>query len=87
MFTILRKDFGGRVGDRYFKTWDAAKEAMHKDIEDCCKNLGGKVIGKTDRMNVAKGFYMYEQTADFPEQKEKCTWALIDGYFEDEPDE
>ena len=86
MFTILRKNFGGRVGDRYFKSWDAAKAAMHKDIDDCCAHLGGTVCDKLDRMNVAKGFYMYEITANFPERKEKCTWALLDCYFEDNDD-
>ena len=83
MFTIILKNFGGRKGERYFKSWDKAKEEMDKDVEDCCKHLNGKVHTTLDYFNVAKGFYVYEKTAGFP-NGEDCTWALIDGYFEDD---
>ena len=83
MFTILAKDFGGRKFDRYFKSWDKARQEMDKDVEDCCAHLGGKVHTKRDYFNADKGFYVYEKVAKFP-NGENCTWALIDGYFEDE---
>lgn len=83
MFTILSKNFAGRKTDRYFKDWVTAKEELDKDVEDCCKSLGGKVIRAIDRFNREKGWYEYEKTASFP-NNESCTWALIDGYFEDD---
>ena len=86
MFTILYKDFAGRKGNRYFRKWDKAKAEMDKDVKDCCDHLGGHVIETIDRMNVAKGWYEYETKAKFP-NGEVCTWALIDGYFEDEPND
>jgi hypothetical protein len=91
MFTILQKRFGesifphsgDRISNRYFHSWDSAKSAMHKSIEDTLRVLNGEIIRKSDYMNTSKGFYVYEQTAKM-EDGEYCTWALIDGYFEDE---
>lgn len=83
MFTIILKNFGGREGHRYFKSWEKAKEEMDKDVEDTCKTLDGKLHTTRDYMNVAKGFYVYEKVAGFP-NGEDCSWALIDGYFEDD---
>lgn len=82
MFTILRKDFGGRKGDRYFNSWENAEKEMLADIEVCCRDLNGKVIKKWDYFNSSKGFYVFEQEALF-DNGEICHWALIDGYFED----
>jgi hypothetical protein len=84
MFTILRKNFGGRIHDRYFTSWESAKKEMLKDIEDCCKSLNGKVTKKWDYFNSSKGFYVFEQEALFEEDNKSCRWALVDGYFEDE---
>lgn len=56
---------------------------MLKSIESCCKSLDGKVVEKYDYFNSAKGFYVFEQKAHFP-NGEYCQWALLDGYFEDE---
>lgn len=82
-FYILQKNFGGRKGHRYFRDWNNAKEEMDKDVAMCCKDLNGKVVKTIDRMNVSKGWYEYDKTAHFP-NGEDCTWALLDGYFEDE---
>lgn len=82
MFTILSKNFGGRSTDRYFKSWEVAKQEMLKDIDDCCKTLNGKVTKKLDYFNSEKGFYVFEQEALF-DNGETCHWALLDGYFED----
>ena len=91
MFTILQKRFGesiyphsgDRISNRYFHSWDNAKSAMHESIETTLKVLKGEIISKSDYMNTSKGFYVYEQTAKM-EDGEYCSWALIDGYFEDE---
>lgn len=92
MFTILQKRFAkigqpfsssDRVSQRYFKNWESAKNEMLKSIESCCKTLDGKVVEKYDYFNSAKGFYVFEQKAHFP-NGEYCVWALLDGYFEDE---
>lgn len=85
-FYILQKNFSGRKTHRYFHRWDKAKEEMDKDVAMCCKDLNGKVVQTIDRMNVAKGWYEYEKTAHFP-NGEDCRWALLDGYFEDEPND
>lgn len=83
MFTIILKDFNGRQTERYFKSWDKAKKEMDKDIEVCCKDLNGTICETLDNFNSDKGVYIYEKTASF-DNGEKCTWALIEEYFEDE---
>ena len=35
MFAIYRKNVGGRVHDRYFKNYDAAKRELKADVEVC----------------------------------------------------
>ena len=82
MFYILTKNFGGRKHDRYFKSWDKAKEEMEKDIKDCLEAFNGEIKHTWDFFNMEKGFYVYEKTASFP-NKENCTWSIVDGYFED----
>ena len=84
MFTILRKNFAGRVFDRYFCDWDKARKVMDEDVDICVEVLDGDITRTIDRMNVDKGFYMYEKSAKFA-NGETCTWALIDAYFEDNP--
>ena len=83
MFTILHKNFGGRVTNRYFKDWDTAKEELDKDVELTTKR-GGEVFEKLNFFYHEKGFYVYEVSAFFKLQKEVCTWSLLDACFEDE---
>ena len=82
MFTILHKSVGGRVFDRYFESWDNAKELMDKEVESFSKN-GLRITRKFDYFNVAKGFYVY-QVLGVTEQNEEVIYALIDGYFQDD---
>ena len=84
MFAIYRKDVGGRVVDRYFKDYNTAKTELKHDVERM-RDLGGKVTERIDRFNSAKGFYEYEVRM-LTAEGEKCSHAIVDGYFEDEPD-
>ena len=84
MFAIYRKDVGGRVVDRYFKDYNAAKTELKHDVERM-RDLGSKVTERIDRFNSAKGFYEYEVRM-LTAEGEKCSQAIVDGYFEDNPD-
>ena len=83
MFAIYRKNVGGRIHDRYFKNYDKAKAELNSDVERMRDVCGGKVTERIDRMNTAKGFWMYEVRMQLPDG-EKASHAIIDGYFEDE---
>lgn len=82
-FYILRKNFNGRIADRYFQSWEKAKEEMNEDINSCVEHLDGKVREARDHFNADKGIHIYQKTAYFDEVNEWCTWAILDGYFED----
>lgn len=90
MFTILlkrvqSKRFGKIESNRYFKNWDNAKAVMDEEV-DSWINEGAKVTTNIDRMNIEKGFYEYEKILK-PRENEPITevsYALIDGYFQDE---
>ena len=84
MFAIYRKDVGGRVVDRYFKDYNVAKTELEQDVERM-RDLGDKVTERIDRFNSAKGFYEYEVRM-LTAEGEKCSHAIVDGYFEDNPD-
>lgn len=84
MFTILYKSVGGRESRRYFKKWQAAKEEMLKSIEIAVNELDWVVEKKWDEFNHEKGIYNFEYHLS-TKQGEKAVYALIDGYFEDEP--
>lgn len=84
MFAIYRKNVGGRVHDRYFKNYDAAKRELKADVERMRDVCGGKVTERIDRMNEDKGFYEYEVRMTL-ENGETASHAIVDGYFEDEP--
>ena len=86
MFAIYRKDVGGRVHDRYFKNYDKAKEELKADVERMRDICGGKVTERIDRMNVDKGFWEYEVRMTL-ENGETASLAIVDGYFEDEPND
>lgn len=85
MFTIYRKNVCGRVHDRYFKNYDKAKAKLKQDVQRMRDICGGEVTECINRMNVEKGFYEYEVRMQL-DNGEKVSHALIDGYFEDEPD-
>ena len=90
MFTILlkrvqSKEFGKIEFNRYFKDWDNAREVMDEEVARWF-NEGAKITTSLDRMNVAKGFYEYQKILK-PREDEPITevsYALIDGYFQDE---
>ena len=90
MFTILlkrvqSKEFGKIEFNRYFKDWDNAREVMDEEVARWI-NEGAKITTSLDRMNVAKGFYEYQKILK-PREDEPITevsYALIDGYFQDE---
>ena len=90
MFTILlkkveSKEFGKIGYNRYFKSWSKAKEVMDEEVNNHI-NSGAIIKRSLDRMNVAKGFYEYEKILK-PREDETITevsYALIDGYFQDE---
>ena len=86
MFAIYRKNVGGRITDRYFKNYDKAKVELKADVERMRGICGGKVTERIYRMNEDKGFYEYEVRMTL-ENGETATHAIIDGYFEDEPNE
>ena len=70
--------------DRYFKNYDAAKRELKADVERMRDVCGGKVTERIDRMNEDKGFYEYEVRMTL-ENGETASHAIVDGYFEDEP--
>ena len=90
MFTILlkrvqSKQFGKIEFNRYFKNWENAKAVMDEEVENWI-NDDATIKRNLDRMNVAKGFYEYEKILK-PREDEDITevsYALIDGYFQDE---
>ena len=81
MFAIYRKNVGGRITDRYFKNYDKAKEELKADVERMRDICHAKITERIDRMNEDKGFYEYEV------RMRVNTGAIVDGYFEDEPNE
>ena len=82
MFTILRKTVDGRIGDDYYHDYGKAKRALNESMDRTMTCIGGTITRKIDRMNTEKGFYEYQVEATLS-TGEKCTWALIDGYFSD----
>lgn len=87
MFAIYRKNVGGRIHDRYFKSYEKAKEELLRDEERMCKLFAGEVTmrKRVDRMNQDKGFYEFEvrMTVNTGTICEQASLAIVDGYFED----
>ena len=81
MFTIYCKNVGGRKFDRYFRSWENAKNLLMQECDDLLKS-GCKFCMKIDGMNSAKGFYEFQYDLITPDG-EGVTLALIDGYFSD----
>ncbi|MBP3212626.1 MAG: hypothetical protein J6M41_08710 [Prevotella sp.] len=86
MFAIYRKNVGGRILDRYFRDYDNARTELKRDVERMRDVCGGKVTERIDRMNEDKGFWEYEVRMTTSEG-EQVSLAIIDGYFEDKPNE
>lgn len=89
MFAIYRKNVGGRIHDRYFKDYDKAKAELKRDVDAVVawakEHLNYDIKVETiDRMNVEKGFYEYEVRWTNMEG-EAVSHAIVDGYFEDNP--
>ena len=84
MFAIYRKNVGGRITDHYFKNHAAARRELHADVVRMRDVCHGKVTERIDRFNADKGFYEYEIRMTLA-NGETASHALIDGYFEDEP--
>ena len=82
MFTIYRKIVGGRKFDRYFLQWDNAEALLEEERADLLKS-GWKQLSHRDRMNVEKGFYLYDYTLQTPDG-EDAELTLLDGFFADE---
>lgn len=85
MFAIYRKRVGGRGDDRYFMSYEKARTEIKADVERMRDICGAKVTERIDRMNVEKGFWEYEVRMALPDG-ETASLAIVDGYFEDEPD-
>ena len=84
MFTILFKSVGGRESRRYFKKWNAAKAEMLNEVNKSVERFGCTIEKKWDEFNHAKGLYNFEYRLK-NKQGEEVVYALLDGYFEDEP--
>lgn len=84
MFAIYRKDVGGRVVDRYFKDYAKAREELKSDVERMRDVSHAKVTERIDRMNVPKGIWECEVRMTLG-NGETASLAIVDGYFEDEP--
>lgn len=81
MFTIYCYNVGGRVYDRYFRSWERAKDVLLEEFESLLKS-GWTFIRETDRRNVEKGFYEYDKHLLTPEGEE-ASLSLCDGFFSD----
>ena len=91
MFTIYLKEvkspkWAKSRFDRYYQSWDNAKAQMDKEVQEWLDD-GAKLVRSIDRMNVAKGFYVYQkelEKVNASGEKLEATFALVDGYFQDE---
>lgn len=86
MFAIYRKNVGGRIHDRYFKDYDKAKVELKADVERMRDICDGQVTERIDRMNEDKGFYEYEVRMTL-DNGETASLAIVDGIFEDKPND
>lgn len=84
MFTIYRKDVGGRVFDRYFRSWEEAKKVLLEELQTAIEH-GWKETGSENRFHADKGFYIYFHEL-FTDHDEIAILSLIDGYFQDNDD-
>lgn len=83
MFTVLRKNFGGRRHDRYFSDYENAKKALFEDVERTVKGEDCKMLNRIEEMNYNKGFVVFQVDYWFYSCRELCTWSLIEHCFED----
>ena len=91
MFSIYSKrvkspKYGeGTPFDRYFHKWENAQKEMDEEVDEWLKE-GAKIVRSWDEMNVAKGFYVYQKNLiwETEEGTYEGTFAVVDGYFQDE---
>ena len=81
MFTIYCYNVGGRKHDRYFRSWEKAKEMLQIELSGLLKS-GWKEISHRDFFNSSKGFYIYDYILHTPEG-EDAALSLIEGHFSD----
>ncbi len=81
MFYSFYKSVGGRAFNRYFQTWENARSAMEKDIQDCTRH-GWEIEARRDNFNASRGIYNYDAEGKTSEG-ERAIWAVIELYFED----
>lgn len=89
MFTIYLKEtkspkWAKSRFDRYYQSWDNAKAEMDKEVQEWLDG-GAKLVRSIDKMNVSKGFYVYQKELVWETEDGEIegTFALIDGYFQD----
>lgn len=80
MFTIYVKKVDGIPYDRYFGSWENAKQAMDEEVKYVVER-GGNVTRKIDQFISESGYYEYQTDVEY--QGREFVFALIDGYFED----
>ena len=81
MFTIYCYNVGGRKFDRYFRSWERAKEELEKELKNLLKDSWTQ-LAHSDYFNAAKGFYVFGYTLKTTDG-ETAVLSLIDGYFID----
>lgn len=82
MFTIMRKTVDGRRSESYYQKRENAKRELLESVSRTVNHIGCTIIRTVDRFNEEKGFYEFQVEGTLS-TGEKCTWALIDAYFED----
>jgi len=92
MFTIFTKKtnsskYGKHTFDRYYKSWKNAKDEMDNEVNQWL-GMGATIVWEIDRMNAEKGFYEYQTDLRLEKDGEvyECSFALVDGYFQDNND-
>lgn len=81
MFTIYRKDVGGRKFDRYFHKWENAEKVLEEELADLLKS-GWKQTEHRDYFKCEKGYYIFYYALKTP-KGEDAVLTLMNGYFAD----
>lgn len=81
MFITYCKDVDGKKYDRYFKTWEAAENALQDGIKDVL-SIGGKELSNKDYFNFEKGVQI--RYAVLITDAHKYTLSLFASFFEDD---
>lgn len=81
MFITYCKDVDGKKYDRYFKTWEAAENALQDGLKDIL-NIGGKELSNKDYFNFEKGLQI--RYVELKTEAHKYTLSLFASFFEDD---